>query len=316
MSIAGFDLFVPYIRFHMRATRGVQTTVRSPFNGISSSKQTYAWLKPQAPGMLRKFISKISSEKDPTRVAFKRQCPWQCQQLANHSSSAKKTDDNGKAFPEISKAQNTPIPIKVMAATLNSKLTPDDGAAPCADDLAGTFVLKRCSKNKKRERWSEQMQRYQNAFTLNLRGKSSKKTSIEKQTHLSAVIKYFITLNAECGRLNIYVWRKLNVCKRFNYWQFLHLFFWLTSEIDVLFIGIGILDVPSNFPRSHQRGSGAKTKAASPYRAQWCKANRRARITPRSSLLQKFQKLRMNAWTKMLANQISTITWESNDLKN
>jgi hypothetical protein len=177
--------------------------------------------------------------------------------------------------------------------------------------------LKRRSKNKKRERWSEQMQRYQNAFTLNLCGKSSKKTSIEKQTHLCAVIKFFITLNAECGRLNIYVWRKLNVCKRFNYWQFLHLFFWLTTEmIDVLLIGIGILVVPSNFPRSHQRGSGAKTKAASPNRAQWCKANRRARITPRSSLLQKFQKLRMNACSKMLANQISTITWESNDLKN
>jgi hypothetical protein len=174
--------------------------------------------------------------------------------------------------------------------------------------------LKRCSKNKKRERWREQMQRCQNAFASNLCGKSSKKTSIEKQTHLSAVIKkYFITLNAECGRLNIYVWRKLNACKRFNYWQFLHLFFWLTSEIDVLLIGIGILVVPSNFPRSHQRGSGAKTKAASPNRAQWCKTNHRARNFSNILTITKF---RMNTWNKLLANQNLTFKWESNELKN
>jgi hypothetical protein len=112
--------------------------------------------------MLRIPILKMNSEKDPsskdphpTRVIFKRQCPW-----ANLSvASGQKTGENGKAFPEISKAEitpkiskanNTPIPIKFKAATLNSKLTPDDGAAPCADDLEGTHFSKRCSTNKKR----------------------------------------------------------------------------------------------------------------------------------------------------------------------
>jgi hypothetical protein len=111
--------------------------------------------------MLRIPILKMNSEKDPTsrdphptRVVLKRQCPWAKLSVA----SGKKTGEYGKAFPEISKAENTPktskaentpIPIKVMAATLNSKLTPDDGAAPCADDLAGTHFSKKCSTNKK-----------------------------------------------------------------------------------------------------------------------------------------------------------------------
>jgi hypothetical protein len=103
--------------------------------------------------MLRIPILKMNSEKDPTskdphptRVVFKRQCPWDNLSVA----SGQKTGENGKAFPDISKAKNTPIPIKFMAATLNSKLTPDDGAAPCADDLAETHFSKRCSTNKKR----------------------------------------------------------------------------------------------------------------------------------------------------------------------
>jgi hypothetical protein len=128
-------------------------------------------LKPQAqnklflaPDMLRIPISKMNSEKDPTSrdphptlVVLKRQCPWANLSVASGKafpeiSKAENTPKASKAenTPKASKAENTPIPIKVMAATLNSKLTPDDGAAPCADDLAVTHFSKRSSTNKKR----------------------------------------------------------------------------------------------------------------------------------------------------------------------
>jgi hypothetical protein len=84
---------------------------------------------------------------NPLGNSFKRHCSW-ADYVMIPVSPGKNTDAKGEAFPE---AQNTPIPMKFKAVTLDSKLAPDDGAAPSADDLhyPGKLFLKKSNKCKR-----------------------------------------------------------------------------------------------------------------------------------------------------------------------
>ncbi len=83
---------------------------------------------------------------NPLGNSFKRNCSW-ADYVMVPVSPGKNTDAKGEAFPE---AQNTPIPMKYQV-TLDSKLAPDDGAAPSADDLhyPEKLFLKKSNKCKR-----------------------------------------------------------------------------------------------------------------------------------------------------------------------